>query len=188
MNMMNTLKIATGLLAATVLSGCIEGVRAYNGSPDTVIATAYDKGRDKGVLEEGKAAIAYDPDGCQGWIIDDGIEGYSSPRFDPVSGLPICNNRYPPGTVIGGYQTKSATIRDWVPAARAATRAWPRAAGRQTSRRWRGTCPRPARPVSPASKSPWGWVTPCGVRARSSRTSPLRSSCLIWRCMRAPAA
>ena len=115
MNMMNTLKIATGLVAATVLSGCIEGVTAYNGSPDTVIATAYDRGRDSGVLEEGGAAIAYDPDGCQGWIIDDGVEGYSGRRFDPVTGLPVCNNLYPPGTVLGNYQTSSAAIRDFVP-------------------------------------------------------------------------
>ena len=115
MNMMNTLKIATGLVAATVLSGCIEGVTPYRGSPDTVIATAYDRGRDSGVLEEGGAAIAYDPDGCQNWIIDDGIEGYSSPRFDPRSGLPVCNNRYPPGTVIGKYQTESAVLPDFVP-------------------------------------------------------------------------
>ena len=84
MNMMNTLKIATGLVAATVLSGCIEGVTPYRGSPDTVIATAFDRGRDSGVLEEGGAAIAYDPDGCQGWIIDDGIEGYAEAVMDPL--------------------------------------------------------------------------------------------------------
>ena len=66
-------------------------------------------------MSAGEAAIAYDPDGCQNWLIDDGIEGYSSPRYDPVSGLPICNNRYPPGTVIGPYQTESAALNDWVP-------------------------------------------------------------------------
>ena len=122
MNMMNTLKIATGLLAATVLSGCIEGVTAYKGHPDTVIATAYDNGRDGGVLEEGHAAIAYDPDGCQGWIIDDGVEGYSGRRFDPVSGLPVCNNQYPPGTVLRNYQTMDAGINDYVPYAGKRTR------------------------------------------------------------------
>ena len=37
---------------------------------------------DSVALVDGEAAIAYDPDGCQVWIIDDGIEGYSSPRFD----------------------------------------------------------------------------------------------------------
>ena len=95
------------------LSAC--GITPYGG-PDTVIATGQDRGFvDNGPLMNGEAAIAYDPDGCQNWIIDDGSEGYSSPRFDPVSGLPICNNRYPPGTVIGKYETESAVIRDWVP-------------------------------------------------------------------------
>ena len=114
MNMMNTVKIALGLVLATSVSGCIEGVTPYNGRPDTVIATAYDKGRDKGVLEEGHAAIAYDPDGCQVWIIDDGVEGYSSPRFNPKTGLPVCDGKYPPGTVLGPYETASAPGPDRV--------------------------------------------------------------------------
>lgn len=107
---------AKGLFVALALivSGC--GIKPYGG-PDSVIATGTDKGfLDKGALVNGEAAIAYDPDGCQNWIIDDGIEGYSSPRYDPVSGLPVCNNKFPPGTVIGDYETDSATIGDWVPA------------------------------------------------------------------------
>ena len=82
-----------GLVAASQLAGCVEGVQPYVQSPDTVIATAHDSGRDSGVLEEGGAAIAYDPDGCQNWIIDDGMEGYSSPRYDPATGLPIGSSR-----------------------------------------------------------------------------------------------
>lgn len=115
MNMAKISFLMAGLAATTLLSGCIEGVTAYKQSPDTVIATAYDKGRDSGVLEEGGAAIAYDPDGCQGWIIDDGIEGYSGRRFDPVTGLPICNDHYPPGTVVKDYQSQSPGLRDYVP-------------------------------------------------------------------------
>ena len=69
-------------------------------------------------LREGEAAIAYDPDGCQGWIIDDGAEGYSGRRYDPASGLPVCNNLYPPGTVVGNYQTDSAPVKDYVPGRR----------------------------------------------------------------------
>lgn len=101
------------LLAALPLMAC--GIQPYSG-PGSVIATGQDRGSfDRGALVNGEAAIAYDPDGCQNWIIDDGIEGYSSPRYDPASGLPICNNRYPPGTVIGRYQTESAVLNDWVP-------------------------------------------------------------------------
>ncbi|NHB75380.1 hypothetical protein G8O29_01320 [Rhodobacter sp. M37P] len=103
----------------TLLSGCgglfegIEGTRPYSG-PDSVIATAQDFGRDDSKLVDGEAAIAYDPDGCQVWIIDDGLEGYSSPRFDPRTGLPVCDGKYPPGTVIGVYETRDAGIRDRV--------------------------------------------------------------------------
>ncbi|MDO9640044.1 MAG: hypothetical protein Q7J44_16015 [Pseudotabrizicola sp.] len=112
--MNNTFKISAAL-AALALSGCVsDGLTPYSG-PDSVIATGVDKGRDSGVLRHGHAAIAYDPDGCQNWIMDDGVEGYSSPRFDPVSGLPVCNNHFPPGTVIRNYQTNSPGIRDYVP-------------------------------------------------------------------------
>ncbi len=109
------------LLAAmgAAVSGCsglidgFEGTQPYTG-PDSVIATSEDYGRDEVSLVDGQAAIAYDPDGCQVWIIDDGIEGYSSPRFDPRTGKPICDNKYPPGTVIGAYETADAGVPDRV--------------------------------------------------------------------------
>jgi len=106
------------LLMTAPLAGCsgsFEGTSRYDGNPNTVIATGLDKGRDVGVLNNGRAGIAYDPDGCQNWIIDDGLEGYASPRYDPVSGLPVCNSDYPPGTVVGDYQSKTQGITDRVP-------------------------------------------------------------------------
>jgi hypothetical protein len=105
----------TGLAVAlaVTLSGC-EGIRPYHG-PDSTVAVPRDSATDAGGLVEGEAAIAYDPDGCQVWIIDDGLEGYSSPRFDPKTGLPVCDDKYPPGTVVGDYQSSSAPIGDWVP-------------------------------------------------------------------------
>lgn len=114
--MHKTWKIAVALpIAAMGLSACGgEGLTAYNG-PQSAIAIANDRGRDAGPLENGAGAIVYDPDGCQGWLIDDGLEGYSGRRFDPVSGLPICNNLYPPGTVIGQYRTRTEGIPDFVP-------------------------------------------------------------------------
>lgn len=114
--MNNTVKI-TAVMAVMVLAGCqterFEGTQRYSG-PNSIIATGQDQGRDTGVLRNGQAAIAYDPDGCQNWIMDDGLEGYSSPRFDPVSGLPVCNDQFPPGTVVGNYQTSSPGIADRV--------------------------------------------------------------------------
>ena len=116
--MINAMKMGAGLVAAFALSGCVtnegfEGTEAYVGA-ESVIATGQDQGFDEGVLRNGRAAIAYDPDGCQNWIIDDGLEGYSSPRYDPVSGLPVCNNHYPPGTVIRDYQSSTQGIADRV--------------------------------------------------------------------------
>lgn len=112
-------RAGAALTLATLVSGCggffegVEGTQPYSG-PDSVIATAEDYGRDAVALKDGEAAIAYDPDGCQVWIIDDGVEGYSSPRFDPKTGLPICDGKYPPGTVIGVYETSDAGIPDRV--------------------------------------------------------------------------
>lgn len=106
-----------GLIALLGLSACtesFEGTQRARGDGTDVIATGIDRGRDTGVLMNGRAAIAYDPDGCQNWVIDDGLEGYASPRYDPVSGLPICNNLYPPGTVLREYQSGTEGIQDRV--------------------------------------------------------------------------
>ena len=115
---MSIFKITAALSASAFLAGCVtnesfEGTERYRGA-DSVIATGQDQGQDTGVLRNGHAAIAYDPDGCQNWIMDDGLEGYSTPRYDPVSGLPVCNDRYPPGTVIRNYQTGTEGIKDRV--------------------------------------------------------------------------
>jgi hypothetical protein len=115
------LRLALALALASGLSGCgaytegwgFEGTQPYTG-PDSVIATGQDQGVDDGDLRDGQAGIAYDPDGCQVWIIDDGIEGYATPRFDPETGLPVCDGRHPPGTLLGVYETESAPFPDRV--------------------------------------------------------------------------
>jgi hypothetical protein len=113
------IRLAGAVALILALPGCgievlgFEGTQRYTG-PDSVIATGQDQGRDENVLRDGEAAIAYDPDGCQVWIIDDGLEGYASPRFDTKTGLPICDKKYPPGTVLGAYETESAPIVDRV--------------------------------------------------------------------------
>lgn len=114
--MTKLLQIASGLVGAVLLSGCVsDGLTAYTPGPNTVIATAADRGTDNTGLANGNAAIAYDPDGCQGWIIDDGVEGYSGRRYDPATGLPVCNGLFPPGTVVGNYQSPNPGINDYVP-------------------------------------------------------------------------
>jgi hypothetical protein len=113
---MSKLRLFPVLMASALgLAACDEGITPYVRSPNTIIATSHDTGGDSVGLADGDAAVVYDPDGCQGWLIDDGVEGYSGRRFDPVSGLPICNNLYPPGTVVGNYQSQSPGIPDFVP-------------------------------------------------------------------------
>lgn len=112
---MRIVHLALVLAAASALSAC-DGLVPYTKSPNTIIASNHDTGIDKsGLGMSGHAAIAYDPSGCQVWIMDDGLEGYSGRRFDPKSGLPVCNNLYPPGTVIGDYRQQSPGIPDFVP-------------------------------------------------------------------------
>ena len=50
-----------------------------------------DGGIDGGALRDGVANIWVDPDGCQHWYIDDGIEGYMSPRLNR-DGTPKCQD------------------------------------------------------------------------------------------------
>jgi hypothetical protein len=102
------------LLAATVLGACTTagGVDA-NGEPRLIARAADSSLIDRRTLPQQQAAIAYDPDGCQNWLIDDGAEGYASRRRDPITGLPVCNNQFPPGTVVKEY--RSTTFGDILP-------------------------------------------------------------------------
>ena len=45
-----------------------------------------------------------DPNGCQHWIIDDGIEGYLSQRLQP-DGRPVCTDDYPINAVVGNHNS-----------------------------------------------------------------------------------
>lgn len=65
-----------------------------------------DVGTDSKPLEQLKAGIWVDPNGCEHWIIDDGIEGYLSQRLQP-NGKPVCGNTAAPGTVIGDFKRGS---------------------------------------------------------------------------------
>jgi hypothetical protein len=106
-----------GLLfaAAMALGGCLTpnpGIGPNGELP--VIARPSDSGYDRIPLSQSQMpAVAYDPDGCQVWILDDGVEGYSGRRRDPRSGLPVCNNQYPPGSVVRDYRTNG--VPDFIP-------------------------------------------------------------------------
>lgn len=51
--------------------------------------TTKDFGLDAGDLTAMRAGIWIDPNGCDHWIIDDGVEGYLTPRVRP-DGTPVC--------------------------------------------------------------------------------------------------
>ena len=79
---------ALTLVSAFVLSAC------GNGSSDR------DYGFDRGaLLEDRTAGIWIDGNGCDHWIIDDGMEGYMSPRLAD-DGRPICREGSTPYTTI----------------------------------------------------------------------------------------
>lgn len=80
---MSILTKAMGLgLTVVALAGC----EVLPGQKSIV-----DRGFDSALLEDGRANIWIDPDGCQHWWIDDGIEGYMSPRLNR-DGTPRCQD------------------------------------------------------------------------------------------------
>jgi hypothetical protein len=72
-----------------------------------------DKSRDTGLdrkdLSQLVAGVWVDPNGCDHWIIDDGLEGYLSPRLQP-DGAPVCSNAAPPGTAVGPYKARGKIL------------------------------------------------------------------------------
>lgn len=97
---MNVLKISGVLTAALGLSACIEG------GTRTGAERSFDAGADGKHLSQLVAGIWVDPNGCDHWIIDDGIEGYLSERLTP-DGRPVCSGVAPPNTVVGPFQNGS---------------------------------------------------------------------------------
>ncbi len=94
---MNVLKISGALLATFSLSACLEG------GDRSGIERSFDAGDDGKHLSQLVAGIWVDPNGCDHWIIDDGIEGYLSERLTP-DGRPVCSGVAPPNTVVGPFQ------------------------------------------------------------------------------------
>ena len=88
---MKLTKITLDLTAAIALGAC-----------DDKQNKTVDRGFDSKHLSQLKAGIWVDPNGCDHWIIDDGIEGYLSQRLDKY-GKPVCSGVAPPNTAVGPY-------------------------------------------------------------------------------------
>lgn len=71
-----------------------------------------DRGFDAKDLSQLKAGIWVDPNGCDHWIIDDGLEGYLSQRLDPY-GKPVCSGAAPPNVATGPFK-KGSSIPDMI--------------------------------------------------------------------------
>ena len=105
--MISVLKIGAGCTAMLLLGGCLvpnPGVGPNGELP--VIARPYDTGQDNLALTT-NPAVAYDPDGCLVWIIDDGVEGYLSARLDKF-GKPVCSGVAPPNHTVGDFKGGSS--------------------------------------------------------------------------------
>lgn len=88
---MNYVKAAALVAVAVTISACDK----QNKGVDRFIDSKH--------LSQLQAGVWVDPNGCDHWIIDDGIEGYLSQRLDPY-GKPVCSGVAPPNTAVGPFQ------------------------------------------------------------------------------------
>jgi hypothetical protein len=107
---MNSIKIIAALALAGSLSACDITGESGGGRVDFDKTIDYGQGGRQKSLSELVAGIWVDPNGCDHWIIDDGIEGYLSQRLDKY-GKPVCSGIAPPNTATGPYKGNQ-TIAD----------------------------------------------------------------------------
>jgi len=106
--------VLTALIAPLALAGCMSSTE-YNGTGIPLIAQDYDTASgDVSGPRDGIAAVAVTPDGCEAWIMDEGVEGYASTRSDPRTGLPRCTTTIPRNAVIGDHRV-SEDVLDILP-------------------------------------------------------------------------
>ncbi|MGC9371126.1 MAG: hypothetical protein ACP5DX_16445 [Paracoccaceae bacterium] len=91
---MNVIKGIALLTAGAMLTAC--DVTPEDKSVDRHVAGNQD-------LSQLKAGIWVDPNGCDHWIIDDGVEGYLSQRLDKY-GKPVCSGVAEPNTAVGPFK------------------------------------------------------------------------------------
>lgn len=95
---MNILKLTMIIGAASLVTAC-EDFQIREQGPDKSV----DRGIDAKDLSQLQAGIWVDPNGCDHWIIDDGVEGYLSQRLDKY-GKPVCSGVAPPTQTVGDFK------------------------------------------------------------------------------------
>ncbi len=101
---MRVTKVAMMLVAGFGLAACEDGQLVELNSDKTI-----DRGIDKKPLALLEAGIWVDPNGCDHWIIDDGVEGYLSARLDRY-GKPVCSGVAPPTQTTGDFKKGGTAI------------------------------------------------------------------------------
>jgi hypothetical protein len=96
--MKNMIVVRVGMAAALVAGLAACDVSKADKTVDGFI--------DRKDLSQLKAGIWIDPNGCDHWIIDDGVEGYLSQRLDKY-GKPVCSGAGAPGTAVGPFKSGS---------------------------------------------------------------------------------
>ncbi|MEE9387421.1 MAG: hypothetical protein V3U96_02320 [Paracoccaceae bacterium] len=99
---MKTSKTILVFAAGVLLMSC-EG--PFDNKNDKTV----DRGLDSKPLSELQAGVWIDPNGCDHWIIDDGIEGYLSQRLDR-SGKPVCSGTDFSNHIIGNFKGGSPIL------------------------------------------------------------------------------
>lgn len=99
--MKRTMKSIAMLGTVALLAAC--GGESALFHPPVGEDKSIDKGRDSKDLSQLRAGIWVDPNGCDHWIIDDGVEGYLSARLDKY-GKPVCSGIAPPTVVVGPFK------------------------------------------------------------------------------------
>ncbi|MDD9741947.1 hypothetical protein PVW47_19350 [Marinovum sp. SP66] len=94
---MNIVKLCAALTLGFAVSACDEGPRGY--PADKTI----DRGINAHSLKSLKWGVYVDPDGCDHWISDDGVEGYQVNRLDRY-GKPVCSGVAPPTYTAGDFK------------------------------------------------------------------------------------
>jgi hypothetical protein len=93
----------SALMAVAATSACTS---MLEGGERTGEERWFDAGQDDKHLSQLVAGVWIDPDGCDHWIIDDGVEGYLTDRMTP-DGRPVCSGLAPPNTATGPFREGS---------------------------------------------------------------------------------
>ncbi|SDH08767.1 hypothetical protein [Alloyangia pacifica] len=98
---MKLAKLALVLAAASGLAACDMPIGEDKSQDVNLI--------DRNDLSQIRWGVWVDPDGCDNWIADDGVEGYLARRLDKY-GKPVCSGVAPPTVATGGFKQGATSV------------------------------------------------------------------------------